>query len=84
MRVASSERRHHEERRRRRALEAALEAREREVAALLARGRSLKQAAQQLGISPSTADKLRAGAYAKLAVRNRARLAQVAGLALSE
>lgn len=58
--------------------------REREVAALLARGQSLKQAAQQLGISPSTADKLRAGAYAKLAVRNRARLAQVAGLALNE
>jgi DNA-binding CsgD family transcriptional regulator len=55
--------------------------REREVAGWLARGQSLKQAAQQLGISPSTADKLRAGAYTKLAVRNRAQLAQVAGLA---
>lgn len=55
--------------------------REREVAELLARGQSIKQAARLLGIAPSTADKLRAGAYAKLAVRNRARLAQVVGLA---
>jgi DNA-binding CsgD family transcriptional regulator len=49
--------------------------REQQVVQLLAQGSSVKRVAQTLAISPSTVDNLRAAAYAKLNVRNRAQLA---------
>jgi DNA-binding NarL/FixJ family response regulator len=49
--------------------------RELQVVQQLANGRSVKEVARALGISPSTVDNLRAAAYSKLNVQNRAQLA---------
>ncbi|MET0792475.1 MAG: response regulator transcription factor [Polyangiaceae bacterium] len=55
-----------------------LSAREAEVARLLARGLTVKEIAQQLGLSPRTLDSYRARAMAKLALRSRAELIRYA------
>lgn len=50
--------------------------RERQICALLARGYTVKTAARQIQVAPSTVDNLRSLAYRKLGVRNRADLAR--------
>lgn len=51
--------------------------RELEICSLLCKGMTVKSAARQISVAPSTVDNLRSLAYRKLGVRNRTELARV-------